>query len=318
MFIGLLAGIATGALWGLTFVAPLAIEPLLAWDLTIARYVLFGLCSALLMIMPRFRPGRIGRQTLVTGLLLGGFGYTGYVVGIFFAVRLAGVAIPPLVVGVAPIVLALTSNRAADAIPWRALAMPLGLITAGLVLVDVSTLVGAAPTGRDGIGIGLLCALASLAVWVVYATLNARIMRTADAPDALRWTCIQGIGAALGSLLLLPFATVRTVADAAALIASPGGEGFLVWAVIMGIGGSWVATLCWVVASRRLPLGLASQLIVAETVFGLLYGFVYEARWPSLAESLGATLQVGGVLAAIAAFGRRVPNAGTPSGSPAV
>lgn len=318
MVIGLLAGIATGALWGLTFVAPLAIEPLSAWDLTIARYVLFGLCSALLMIMPRFRPGRIGRQTLVTGLLLGGFGYTGYVVGIFFAVRLAGVAIPPLVVGVAPIVLALTSNRAADAIPWRALAMPLGLIAAGLALVDVSALLAAAPTGRDSVGLGFACAVGSLAVWVVYATLNARIMRAADAPDALRWTCIQGIGAALGSLLLLPFATVRTVADAAALIASPGGAGFLVWAVIMGIGGSWVATLCWVVASRRLPLGLASQLIVAETLFGLLYGFVYEARWPSLAEGLGATLQVGGVLAAIAAFGRRVPNAGTLSGSPAV
>ncbi|MDQ0995225.1 drug/metabolite transporter (DMT)-like permease [Phyllobacterium ifriqiyense] len=71
-----------------------------------------------------------------------------------------------------------------------------------------------------------------------------------------------------------------------------------------GLTGSWFATWCWVVASRRLPLALCAQLIVAETIFGLGYRFMFEGRFPSLAEAMGATLQFAGVCSAIAVFGR--------------
>jgi drug/metabolite transporter (DMT)-like permease len=40
---------------------------------------------------------------------------------------------------------------------------------------------------------------------------------------------------------------------------------FVGWALVMGLAGSWLATWFWVFASRRLPLALATQLIVAET-----------------------------------------------------
>ena len=56
MLLGILAGLATCALWGFTFVAPRAVEPFTAWDLTVARYGIFGLACALLMIGRRFRP----------------------------------------------------------------------------------------------------------------------------------------------------------------------------------------------------------------------------------------------------------------------
>jgi drug/metabolite transporter (DMT)-like permease len=72
----------------------------------------------------------------------------------------------------------------------------------------------------------------------------------------------------------------------------------------MGLAGSWFATWCWVIASRRLPLALSAQLIVAETVFGLAYGFMFEGRLPSPAEAIGATLQFVGVCLAIAAFSK--------------
>ncbi|WP_234844496.1 hypothetical protein [Sinorhizobium meliloti] len=58
------------------------------------------------------------------------------------------------------------------------------------------------------------------------------------------------------------------------------------------------------VASRRLPLALAAQLIVAETVFGLAYGFMFEGRLPFPSEAMGAALQVTGVCVAIAAFSK--------------
>ncbi|MGI2031161.1 hypothetical protein ACRQ1B_02095 [Rhizobium panacihumi] len=37
MLIGILAGLGTCALWGLTFIAPRAVAPFTAWDLTVAR-----------------------------------------------------------------------------------------------------------------------------------------------------------------------------------------------------------------------------------------------------------------------------------------
>ncbi len=304
MLIGILAGIATGALWGLTFVAPLAVAPVSAWDLTVARYGVFGLASALLMILPRFRPTGIGFRRMLVGLCLGGLGYTGYVAGIFFSVRLAGVAIPPLVIGLAPILLALVGNRRA-AVPWAGLAVPLALIAGGLALVNASALASADLANRAAILSGVGCAVMSLVVWVVYATVNASVMREPGAPEALRWTGVQGLGAALGSLVLLgPLTSIRAPGDIVALVSSPGGPRFLAWAAVMGLGGSWLATWCWVVASRRLPLALAAQLIVGETVFGLIYGFLYEGRWPSAAESCGAALQIGGVIAAVALFHR--------------
>ena len=305
MLIGLLAGIATGALWGLTFIAPLAVAPASAWDLTVIRYEIFGLACAALMLSPRFRPGPMRLSHCVTGLLLGAVAFTGYVAGVFLAVRLAGVAIPPLVVGLSPIALALIANRGDETLPWRLLAPPLVLVAAGLFLVNASALAGADLARRADIFAGVLCACGSLAIWVAYAVVNARVMRAPDAPDGLRWTGLQGLGAALGSLALLPLTTFRSVADLSALVTTGTGLYFLAWAAVMGLGGSWLATWCWVVASRRLPLGLASQFIVGETLFGLLYGFIYEGRWPDFFEGSGAALQIVGVALAIAAFGRR-------------
>jgi drug/metabolite transporter (DMT)-like permease len=83
---------------------------------------------------------------------------------------------------------------------------------------------------------------------------------------------------------------------------------FILWSLIMGLAGAWLATLLWMIASKRLPLALAAQLIVAETIFGLIFGFLFEQRLPTLAEAGGSTLQLAGVGLAIAIFtpnGRR-------------
>lgn len=72
----------------------------------------------------------------------------------------------------------------------------------------------------------------------------------------------------------------------------------------MGLAGSWLATLCWVIASRRLPLALATQLIVAETVFGLAYEVMFEGRFSSPAEAIGVIMQFACPCSAIAIFSK--------------
>ncbi|WP_026614107.1 DMT family transporter [Ensifer aridi] len=311
MPIGIIAGLTTCALWGLTFVAPRAVEPFSAWDLTIARYCVFGIACLLLMLHPRFRPTGVALRPSVIGLLLGGVGYVGYFVSAAFAVRLAGAAIPPLIIGTMPVFLAVIANLHERSASWRALALPLVLIAAGVAIVNIAAVGTAKSVDTGSMLLGILSACAALCIWIVYGLLNAAVMRAPDAPDGLRWTGLQGIGAAVGSLVLLPLSSF----GASEAVPAFDTFRFIAWALLMGLAGSWFATWCWVVASRRLPLVLSAQLIVAETVFGLAYGFAFEGRWPTSAEAVGAVLQLIGVMSAINVFSKPSRSDGLPQAS---
>ncbi|WP_236765633.1 DMT family transporter [Agrobacterium tumefaciens] len=269
--------------------------PLTTWDLTIARYGIFGLACLLLMVDRRFRPTGFAPSRLVMGLLLGG---AGYFVSAAFAVQLAGAAVPPVVIGIMPVFLAIIANLRDRSAPWTTLALPLTLIVIGVAIVNVATFCADHVVDQGSILLGILASVAALGNWIVYGLANAAVMRSADAPDGLQWTGLQGIGAAIGSLLALPLASF----DLAYTASTPEILRFTAWAVMMGLAGSWLATLCWVFASRRLPLALAAQLIVAETVFGLAYGFIFEGRFPTSAEAIGAMTQFIGVCYAISIF----------------
>ncbi len=300
MLLGIIAGLTTCALWGLTFVAPRAVAPFTAWDLTIARCGIFGLACLLLMADRRFRPAGIASSRLLIGLILGGAGYVGYFVSAAFAVQFAGAAVPPVIIGTMPVFLAIIANMRDHSAPWRTFALPLVLIAIGVGIVNVAAIGAAEVTDMPSILLGVLASSTALAFWIAYGLANAAVMRSANAPDGLQWTGVQGVGAAIGSLLLLPLASF----DLAGTTSASETLRFVAWALVMGLVGSWFATWCWVVASRRLPLALCAQLIVAETVFGLAYGFIFEGRFPSPTEAIGATLQFAGVCSAIAVFSK--------------
>ncbi|RWX81416.1 DMT family transporter [Neorhizobium lilium] len=305
MLLGIIAGLTTCALWGLTFIAPRAVAPFTAWDLTIARYGVFGVACLLLMADRRFRPIGITRSRLLIGLLLGGAAYVGYFISVAFAVQLAGAAVPPVIIGTMPVFLAIIANIRDRSAPWKVLALPLALIATGVAIVNAATVSAADVADTESILLGILVSLAALAIWIAYGLANAAVMRSADAPDGLQWTGLQGIGAAIGSLFLLPLASFDLADTASASETTR----FIVWALVMGLAGSWFATWCWVVASRRLPLALAAQLIVAETIFGLAYGFLFEGRFPTLPEAIGVAMQLVGVCSAIAVFSKpRTPS----------
>lgn len=298
MLVGILCGLATCALWGLTFVVPRAIAPFTTMDLTVTRYGLFAAASIVLMVHPRFRPSGIRPRMAITALLLGGIGYVGYFVSVAYAVRLAGAAIPPLVIGTMPVLLAIIANFRDRSVPWRMLAMPLVLIAAGIGWVNVSIFASATSGDQSAIVLGIGSATIGLVLWVVYGLASTAAMQAEDAPDILQWTGLQGIGSGIGCLFLIPFTSIgsATVFTDVDIIR------FVLWSLIMGLAGAWLATLLWMIASKRLPLALAAQLIVAETVFGLIFGFLFEQRLPTVAEAGGSLLQLAGVGMAIAIF----------------
>jgi drug/metabolite transporter (DMT)-like permease len=60
-----------------------------------------------------------------------------------------------------------------------------------------------------------------------------------------------------------------------------------------------MGTALWNHGARLLPPTLSGQMIVFETVFGLLYGFLFEERLPRPLEAIGIACLLSGVTWAV-------------------
>lgn len=307
MTLGIIAALFAGAMWGITFVAARAVVPFTELELALARNLVFGGVSILLMVLPSFRPSGISVRNCLISMFLGFVGYVGIFLSISFAVNSAGASIPPLIVGLMPVILSITGNMRDRSVSWSALTMPLGLIASGICLVNIWAMKNAgAVSNVPNLYLGILSSIVALLLWILYGVINARVMEKSDAPAALPWTSLHGIGALLGSLPILALSSAdrgNAVLDIS--LSSESNLRFLLWALVSGLGGSWIASWAWAVASRRLPLSLTAQLIVSEVCFGLAYGFAFEGRWPSVEEWAGSALMIAGVLMAIRIFKKK-------------
>ena len=72
----------------------------------------------------------------------------------------------------------------------------------------------------------------------------------------------------------------------------------LMLAAVASIGGAWA----WTIASQRLPVALAGQLLMTEIVFATCFGLMVQHRLPTIAEAAGMMVLVLGVVMAINAF----------------
>ena len=68
---------------------------------------------------------------------------------------------------------------------------------------------------------------------------------------------------------------------------------------------SIIGNACWNWMSRLMPLTMVGQMILFETLFALLYGFLWERRLPTTLESVAIVLVVTSVLACVTAHRAR-------------
>jgi drug/metabolite transporter (DMT)-like permease len=307
MLHGILAGLAAGALWGLTFVAPRAVLPYTEFDLAILRYLAFGLTSLFLMVCSKkFRPGPMSGKQILLALWLGMTGFVVYFICTSLSINLAGPAIAPLVIGALPLLLAIYGNWQDRNVAWSTIAIPLFLIALGLGIVNSASLMTALTAADQkktlwGFGFAIL----GLLTWFHYAILNAKAMRSENAPGVLGWTSLQGLGAMASTI---PVAVIALLLGWSKLpelgFAGSDGTRLIIWTILTGVLASWIAQYFWSVASQKLPLALSAQMIVSETIFALIYGFTFEGRLPNSAEWIGGFILILGVLWGVKIFSR--------------
>ena len=291
---GIFAGLGAGALWGLSFVAPRMLGGFAALDVTAGRFITYGLVAVAMMGWGlRTRALPTGRQALAA-LGLSVLGFTGYYLLLVLAIRDMGVALPALIIGTIPVwVMVLGKPKG---LRWAALLPGLALTVAGLVLMaDLHG--GGMDAAPAHFGRGLVLATGALVSWTVFALLNAAWLRRHPGVRAGDWANWLGVATGLGGLLL--WLAVGT--PAARLAAAPGVGWFVLLSFAIGFGSSWLATVLCNMASQRLSASLCGQLIVSETLFALLYAFLWDAQWPTAAQWSAVALFTLGIMASIKA-----------------
>ena len=282
---GVACGVGAGALWGLVFLAPELAREFSPLQLTVGRYLCYGLIAAVL-IAPGWRSlaKRLPGSQWGNLAWLAFLGNTLYYVLLASAVQLGGIAMTSLVIGFMPVAVTVVGSRAHGAVPLRKLATSLFLCVLGAVCIGWQALAGAISGAESGLGqqpvVGLLCAVGALASWTAYAIGNARTLVKLKGISSHDWSLLTGLATGAQSVLLIPLA----------LFLNQTSHSMEAWArlgaVSVGVAvlASIVGNALWNRMSRLLPLTLVGQMILFETLFALTYGFLWEWRLPTWLE----------------------------------
>ncbi len=105
----------------------------------------------------------------------------------------------------------------------------------------------------------------------------------------------------------------------ASILASVGSDWTAFWIInaLLALGASVIGNHLWNVASRRVPVTLSGQLILFETLFALLYGFIYKQQLPRPLEAAAIVLLIAGVCWSVRVHAMDEAAAVAPGGPPA-
>ena len=298
MWAGIAAGLAAGALWGLVFVAPRMVPSIGGVDFTAGRFLSYGLLAFVLMLLAKNRVMPTWAQAR-SAVLLSVLGFTGYYLLLVYGIRDAGTEVPSLIIGTIPIWMMILGKPAG--LTWKSL-IP-GLVLTGLGLALMMTASHGANTDATSINAhphfwrGVAYSMASMVCWTAFGLMNAKWLKDHPEVSATTWANWLGVATGLGALALWLMAGSEPkvlLADEYIVLAA-------ILSVATGIGSAWVATILWNIASQKLSASLCGQLIVSETIFALIYSFIWDGQWPSAVQFLAVALFVAGILASIRA-----------------
>jgi drug/metabolite transporter (DMT)-like permease len=204
--------------------------------------------------------------------------------------------VPSLIIGTIPLWMMILGKPVG--LSWKSLIPGLLLTGCGLALMMKSSHGAASSTAQsDYFWRGVAFSLASMICWTAFGLMNAKWLRDHPEVSATTWANWLGIATGLGALLIW----LAAGSEPKVLLADKNIALAAMLSIATGIGSAWIATILWNIASQRLSASLCGQLIVSETIFALVYSFIWDGRGPSALQWLASLLFVGGILASIRA-----------------
>jgi drug/metabolite transporter (DMT)-like permease len=298
--LGLFYGLGANILWGVGFLIPKWLSKHSALELTAGRYGVYGAVSLVLLLTidrPALKlPLFFWRQALLYAVL----GNVIYYALLALGVQWAGGSITALIIGGLPITLALYGNYLNREFPFSKLVLPLLLLGVGIVMLHFfGSETQSIQTGNQ-VAWGLVAAFGGLAIWTWFGVSNANFLK--KHPEVRpHWASMVGVGTLLcvvvGMAFYVPLVRVPDL-----------NASYIVGSLIAGVLTSSVAVWMWNKASHLLPVSVAAQLIVAETLTGVFCVLALERKFPNWLEGIGVGIVVFGVLMGLRATRARPEN----------
>ena len=305
---GTLFALAAGLMWGLVFVGPLLLPEYPAALQSVGRYLAFGLIALPLAWFDRGALRQLSRSDWWVAIKLAAIGNLLYYLCLASAIQRAGGPLPTMIVGALPVTIAVSANLSSTQrnarLPWIRLAPALVLIVVGMAFVnnvEIAALGNDDAADTTRYAQGALLALGAVACWTWYPLRNAAWLRDHPGRSPRIWATAQGVAtlplALVGYALL--WGGLRISSNDFPMPAGPRPFMFIGLMAAIGLFASWLGTLCWNEASRRLSTAVAGQLIVFETLAGLTYSFIQRHKLPEFQVVIGIALLIVGVILAL-------------------
>jgi drug/metabolite transporter (DMT)-like permease len=303
MWNGVLCGLLAGAMWGMVFIVPELLAAFSPLEMAVGRYIAYGVIAC--GLMANRLPGllrRLERSDYIALLRHALSGNIIYYMFLALGVKLAGVAPTSLIIGVLPISVTLAGHKDHGSVPIKQLAWPLLVVAAGILCINVDVFTHEGGSGDGSMLqklLGVLCAAGALLCWTWYAIDNARYLKRNPHFSSGEWSALYGLSSGLIALAIGLAALALFHADVTGAAGAASGRDWTTfWIVnaLLALGASVIGNHLWNVASRRVPVTLSGQLILFETLFALLYGFIYKQQMPRVLELAAVVLLVAGVV----------------------
>ncbi|WDZ80398.1 EamA/RhaT family transporter (plasmid) [Ensifer adhaerens] len=303
--IGVLAALFAAFGFSLNFVVPFIIGDYSTFDFALVRHVVAAMVGVAVLASEKELLKHLTLQNWFATAGLAFIGYVGYFLTVTGAAIFCGPVIAPAFLGLVPIVLAILGNRRQGSMRWHLLMLPLGLVLAGLLLVNGAAFTTESLGSNQSLWIGIPLALAAVALWVWFAMANqAALANRPDMPLGI-WSALILVSGGVEMLLFFPIGGALGLFQLPTLGFGWSSAGSLyLWGASLSLMATVAGVWAWNVASRRLPVALTAQLIVSETAFGVIGGLVVHTRWPTGVEAAGVGVLIVGVVLAIRIFHR--------------
>lgn len=306
MIFGISLVLSACFVWGLIFVIPQLLTGFTPIEVALGRYFFFGSVSCLFMCLGGLKKWRripfyIWSTAFSFALVVNVFYYVNLILGL----RYSSASVIALILGISPISIPFYGNWRKKIFDFKPLIIPSLFIATGLILVNFQNLQGdLAKTSVTQYIFGLCCGFFSLCAWNWYAVANDEFLHKHPNLSPRDWSTLIGTCTLLWVILigglLWGFSQIETIQKYYTLTDEL--KWFIFGSLILGLICSWLGAYLWNSASKHLPISLAGQLSIFETVFGLLFVYIIEHRCPPFLELMGIIIILSGVLISMYSF----------------
>lgn len=306
MLIGFFFAISACFVWGLIFVIPEILIAYSPMEIVLGRYAFYGMWSTLLL----FRKGlgslrRYSTHAWMTAFIFALASHILFYIGIVIGIRYTSAPLTVLVLGMTPILIAFYGNWQTREVSFKSLIIPAVWIATGMILVNLAEIDWTFTTySLQQYLLGLLGIIGSLISWSWYAVQNARFLKDHPEIASNEWATAIGVATFCWIVVL---GTIFSLASDGINLAklftwSDSTLTFIAGVATLGIVCSWMGCFLWNRASTYLPVSLMGPFLIFETVFGLIFVFLYAFRFPTFMEILGVISMLSGILLSIYLF----------------